>query len=158
MPKESFSFDNPDIRHLSNEWKFLTAAVQLHNQRLLEVIIAEAIIGEEFVNVGPITGAQPLEIRPNSKRYIFNFEDFVSYAVTEEMFWQVSDADVLASTHNGRVRQLSQSPFLNFVRASTWAADYYENDPLLHFQLITLDHTIDVVTTQLPEFLGPTTV
>lgn len=158
MPKENFSFESPDIIHLNSRWKILTASVQLHNQRLLEVVIAEAITGEDLVDVGPIEGVRSLEIRPESRRYVFKFLDFVSYAVTEEMIWQPSDADVVVDTHNGRVRQLSQSPFLNFVRTSTWAEIYYDNDPLLHFQIITLDHTVDVVTIRPPEFSGSTAV
>lgn len=157
MFDKEFSFNNPDIIHLNSQRKLLTAAVQLHNQRLLEVVIAEAVTGESLVDVGPIAGTRALEIQPKSKLYVFKFLDFASYAVTEEMFWQASDADVVADTHNGKVRQLVQSPFLDFVRASTWAESYYENDPLLHFQLITLDHTVDVVTTHPPEFYGPTT-
>ena len=155
MPAETFSFDNPDILHLNSRWELLTASVQLHNQSLLEVVIAEAVTGEALGDVGPISGARSLEIRPESRRYVFSFLNFVSYAVTEEMLWKTSDEDRVVDTSNGRVRQLSRSPFLSFVRASTWAEDYYDKDPLLHFQLITLDHTVDVVTTRPPEFCGP---
>jgi hypothetical protein len=155
MSEKTYRYDHPDVLRLNALKMVMTSSIQLHNQRLLEVVLAEALNVGPLREMGGIKGVRALEIQPHSKRFVFMFLGFVSYAVTEEMFSQGSDIDVVADANYGRVRQLTQSPFLNFVRASTWAEDYYQNDPLLHFQLITLDHTVDVVTTLPPEVYSP---
>jgi hypothetical protein len=135
----------------------LTESVELQNQQLLAVVLAEAVTGETQEALGPIEGVKSITIQPQSKRFIFRFKNFISYAVTEEMFWQ-SDVEIAeAKVRDGWVRQLTHSSFLNFVRATTWA-EHYSDDALLHFQFATLDHTIDVVTTRPPEFIHPTTL
>jgi hypothetical protein len=157
MSEQTFRFDHPDIVVLNSLRMVMTASIQLHNKRLLEVVLAEALNVGPLQEMGGIKDVQPIDIQPHSKRFVFMFQGFVSYAITEEMFSQGSDVDVVADANYGRARQLTQSPFLNFVAASTWAKDYYQNDPLLHFQLITLDHTVDVVTALPPEVYCPTT-
>lgn len=152
MTEKTFSFDHPAVTLLNSFQMVLTASIRLHNQRLLEVVVAEALVGEKKKRFGPISEVQDLKIKPQSRKFGFKFLSFVSYSVTEEMFWH-SRGEI--AKYNGWVRQLTHSPFLTFIDSSTWANEY-TNDDLFHFQLITLDHTIDVATTKLPEFFPPT--
>jgi hypothetical protein len=151
MRNETFGFDHPAMRLLIALRMVMTCSVELQSPCVLEVVLAEAVSAESLEDFGPIKGLRPITIQPQSKRFAFRFKHFISYAVTEEMFWQSGDEIVGTKVGYGWVRQLTQSPFLSFVRASTWA-EHHSDDALLHFQFVTLDHTIDVVTTRPPEF------
>jgi hypothetical protein len=99
--------------------------------------------------VAGIEGVRSIEVPSKSDRYSFKFVNFVSYCVTEEMFINTATDEIF---EGGRIRSYSKSHFLDFVSTATWAtADFPGN--LLHYQLNTLDHTIDVVTAEPPELV-----
>lgn len=127
----------------------LTKQIQLINQRLLEVDIAVAIASEKTTSLGGIDGVHALEIKPESEVVRLSFTDFVSYAVTEEMFTQHSDRQISVGQW---LRIFSKSFFLDFVGQTTWATSNFPGR-LVHYQIYTLDHTIDVITSSPPEIL-----
>ncbi len=151
MSEETFRFDHPALEILNTGKWILTDKIQQHYERLLEVVLVEAGVSEKRENCGPISNLRAIVATPENPRFVFKFENFASYAITEEMFWEWHPESMVGDTSPGRVMQFSQSPFLDFVRAQTWANRYHDI-PLLHFQLVTLDHTIDVATWWPPQF------
>lgn len=115
----------------------------------LKLSVGGAEVLENSHTVSGIENVRSLEVPEKSDIYSFSFHNFVSYSVTDEMFIQSATDDVF---EGGRIRIYSQSRFLRFVAATTWATTDFPG-PLLHYQLNTLDHTIDIVTAGSPKLV-----
>jgi len=143
-----FDIEHQGIQELNKlEW-LLTNEIQLCSQRLLKICVAGGIVADEIDEEFLIPNTRAIEITKDSKLYTFSFLNFVSYAITEEMFAQNSDEEV---SEGGWVGIYSKSFFLDFVRKSTWATTKFPGE-LFHYQICTLDHKIDVVTSNHPDF------
>jgi len=116
---------------------------------LLELRIGGAEVLNDPHTVAGIEDVRSLETPEKSDVYSFIFRNFVSYSVTDEMFIQSATDDVF---EGGRIRIYSQCHFLRFVAGTTWATSHFPG-PLLHYQLNTLDHTIDIVTAESPKLV-----
>lgn len=149
MENKLTSIRHPVAVEINNCKQLLTGMIEPINERLLHVSIAEAVAQEEPSTVGGISGAHLLEIKPESEVFGLTFFQFVTYAVTEEMYAQHSDEQV---SEGGWLRIYSKSFFLDFVSKSTWATSDLPG-PLVHYQINTLDHTIDVVSSNPPEII-----
>lgn len=99
--------------------------------------------------VSGIDGCRPIDIDPRASFYSLKFINFVSYSVTDEMFSQSAEHEAFSGL---RLRSYSKSHFLDFINAKTWATADFPGE-LLHYQLNTLDHTIDVVTAVPPDLV-----
>ncbi len=133
---------------------WLTQAIRPLNQRLLEVDIAEPAIATQTSTAAGIQDVHAIFIGAGSKAVRFEFVDFVSYAVTEEMYLGHSCEGGASS---GWIKRFETSYFLEFVACSTWATRDYPG-ALSHYQINTLDHRVDVVTSQSPEITKITPV
>ncbi|WP_170396299.1 hypothetical protein [Ruegeria arenilitoris] len=143
------TIDHPTVVWANDSENWLTKQIQPINQSLLVVDIAAAIRGSEQGSVGGIDGVYPLEIKLESDALRLRFYDFVAYSVTAEMFTQQGNQE---ASVGGWLRIFSKSFYLEFVERSTWATSGFPGD-LIHYQINTLDHTIDVVTSNPPEIL-----
>lgn len=143
------STEHPIVTWVNKGENWLTQQIQPINQRLLVVDIAAAIRGSQPETIAGIDNTFLLEITPESDVVRVSFSDFVSYSVTEEMFAQHSDQEI---SEGGWLRIFSKSFFLDFVEHSTWATSDFPGK-LVHYQINTLDHTINVVTSNPPEIL-----
>ncbi|WP_170507628.1 hypothetical protein [Ruegeria arenilitoris] len=141
--------DHPTVVWANGSENWQTKRIQTINQSLLVVDIAAATKASEPESVGGIDGVYPLEIKPESDELRLSFYDFVAYSVTAEMFAQQGDQEISVG---GWLRVFSKSFYLEFVERSTWATSEFPGD-LIHYQINTLDHTIDVVTSNPPEIL-----
>lgn len=139
--------NHPEVEALNQCKRLLTKDVRLHNQRRLEIRVADGIISETINTSAPIPNSRSIEITADSAVFCLLFQDFVSYAVTEEMFAQNNENEIF---EGGCFRIYSNSYFLDFVEKSTWASPKFPGD-LFHYQIRTLDHTVDVVTSNCPE-------
>ena len=113
---------------------------------LLEIHIAGGQVLNDPHTVGEINDVRSIEVPEKSDIYSFYFNKFVTYNVTDEMFIRRTAGEVF---EGGRIRTYSKSHFLEFTSSVTWATTDFPG-PLLHYQLNTLDHTIDVVTAEPP--------
>ncbi len=113
---------------------------------LLEVHVAGGEVLDNPHAVAGIHNVRSISIPKKSDIYSFKFANFISYSVTDEMFIQTVTEEVFIG---GRIRIYSKSHFLDCVSSATWATSEFPGR-LLHFQLNTLDHTIDVVTVNPP--------
>ncbi|MCG3268276.1 hypothetical protein [Yoonia sp. I 8.24] len=141
--------EHPIVTWVNAGENWLTKQIEAINQRLLVVDIATAIRGSQSETVHGIRDVYPLEIKPESDVVRISFSEFVSYSVTEEMFVQQSDQETSLGVW---LRVFSKSFFLDFVERSTWATSDFPGK-LTHYQINTLDHTINVVTANPPEIL-----
>ncbi|UWQ77843.1 hypothetical protein K3725_10970 [Leisingera sp. S132] len=132
-----------------NSWQFpLTVTIEQTSGTLLRVAIGAGAIGGEAADVAGITGLSSIEAQADSPAYVFEFENFVSYAVTDEMYAQNSKEEI---GQGNWISIYTRSHFLDFVRKSTWASTDYPGE-LTHYQINTLDHTVDVVCYEPVEF------
>jgi hypothetical protein len=94
-----------------------------------------------------ISDAREIVSGESDLAYQIVFSDYISYAVTNESYTFVDSAEV----RTGRLFSIySQSHFLSFVRAATFATDDFPG-PFTHYQVNCLNHSIDVVSTSEPE-------
>ncbi|WP_170762840.1 hypothetical protein [Ruegeria lacuscaerulensis] len=143
------TIEHPIVVWANNGGNWLTKQIQPINQRQLVVEIAVALRSTQPESTGGIDDVYPLEIKPESDAVRLRFYDFIAYSVTEEMFVQHSDQE---DSVGDWLRILSKSFFLDFVERSTWAASEFPGD-LTHYQINTLDHTINIVTSNPPEIV-----
>lgn len=113
---------------------------------ILELRIGEAKVLNDAHTFAGIKNVRALSVTDKSDVFSFTFCNFVSYSVTEEMFIQQAPTD---NFQGNRIRIYSKSRFLDFVADTTWATSDFPG-PLRHYQLITLDHIIDIVAAEPP--------
>jgi hypothetical protein len=92
--------------------------------------------------LGPV---RAIETGPGSLRYTVRFTPCVAYAWRDESY-VIPDRDEDFSL---KLRHYDQSAFLDYIAASTFAADA-AGYPLEHFALVTLDAVIDVICRDAP--------
>lgn len=144
---ELVTLDHPLITQIENHKYLLSQRIfPVEGSRLVFQIAEAAPMGDPHVTVVGIKGVETISTPRKAKRYTFTFEDFVAYSVTSEMYAQEGKDEIFEGR---RVRIYSQSAFLTFVSATTWATDDFPG-PLHHYQVNTLDHSIDVVTANPP--------
>jgi hypothetical protein len=95
---------------------------------------------EDLHVVGPTERSRTFELK---------WRQYIAYSVRNESFASPDDdSEVRAS---GRLlRTYSKSHFLDFVSRATIAGEQYPG-PSIHFCVVSENHVIDVVSTQMPE-------
>ncbi|MDH4987911.1 hypothetical protein QEZ47_20795 [Aminobacter anthyllidis] len=113
---------------------------------VLRVVVAEASAQENATTVpGTDIIARPVTPVTNEQSWQLTWDSYVAYAVRNESYWQ-SDS---RPDCDDRLLVRSQSAFLDFVGASTFASDDFPGK-YSHWELICADHVIDVVSTSGP--------
>lgn len=81
------------------------------------------------------------------KSYKIVFRDYVAWNVLNESYSQVDNEEVF----EGNVfRVYTKSKYLEFIDKATVASDDYPG-PLKHFEIVCLNHIVDIVTSNGPE-------
>ncbi|HOY54949.1 MAG TPA: hypothetical protein PK879_12205 [Opitutaceae bacterium] len=121
----------------------------------LRLVIEEAVAGPETTSAPNEMPTELREILHASRPIIsdascFSYEitwrSYISYAVRNESFVTVDKEE----KYEGRfLRHYSTSKFLDFVAKGTLADSKYPG-PFAHWEIITLDHVIDVVSVDAP--------
>ncbi len=94
-----------------------------------------------------VSGVQDIVSGEHELAYQIMFPYYISYAVTNESFAIVDDAEV----RTGRLFSIyTKSRFLDYVRATMLVTEDFPG-PISHFQVNCLNHSIDVVSTSKPE-------
>lgn len=136
------SFDHPLLAEIEKSEFLRTHLIKPVVGNFLEVQVGVAEAIDQTLEMAGIMGVKALEITPRSKKYTFYFSDFVAYSVRDELYAEYSENE---NSIGGKISLYSSSNYLEFVKSSTWATDDHPGK-LLHFQINTLDHTIDVVS------------
>jgi hypothetical protein len=121
----------------------------------VRIVIREAThVGEP---VGPEPGldipaifhdARPLISGPGDRIVALTWHDYVAYSVISESY---AGKEAASPPHDGRVvHTFGASHFLDYVRKASFASDEYPG-PLLHHEIVTEQHVVNLVSDQPPE-------
>lgn len=122
-------------------------------ENVLRLVLQEADVSPETVshNIGGtvIENLHPVEPTERSRIFELRWKQYIGYSVTNESFAAPDDeSEVRAS---GRLfRIYLKSHFLDFVSRATIATEQYPG-PFTHFCVVSENHVIDIVSTQIPE-------
>jgi hypothetical protein len=116
----------------------------------LRAVICEAVLGAETNIVDDhfkIENVRPMEVTAESRSFELYWESYVAYAVRNESYWKQEIGEPDFENH---LRRRFDSAFLQYVSATTFADDDEYLGPLQHWTLSTLNHCLDVVSTEPP--------
>ncbi|AMO34216.1 hypothetical protein ACE1MS_07245 [Lysinibacillus sp. fkY74-1] len=89
----------------------------------------------------------PIEIDTTLPVIDIEFDSYVSYSIYDESFHFVSQEDEFIGNS---VRLFTKSAYLDFISKGTIALDIYSYKELFHYQIVCLDHIIDIVSFDKP--------
>jgi hypothetical protein len=138
--------NDPIVSQINHYRNLLTRDISRVDARAPVVELGAAIKQDQTVTMGGVRDVHPLEITQDSDLFRLTFPNPVCFAVTDEMFATAKGDD----SSGGWIKMFRGSAFLEFVRETTWAKDEFPG-PLVHVQINTLDHRIDVVTAHAPD-------
>ncbi|NOG26128.1 hypothetical protein HL291_00550 [Lysinibacillus fusiformis] len=93
----------------------------------------------------------PIEIDKTLPVIHLEFETYVAYSVFDESFHFVNQEDDFLGNS---VRIFTKSTYLDFISKGTIALDIYSYKELFHYQIVCLDHIIDIVSFDKPTILS----
>lgn len=82
---------------------------------------------------------------PSCREFTITFENYVGFSIKDESYAVPEGKEDYAR----KLRSYSKSAFLNFIEASTFAADVMAQ-PIHHFAIVCENHVIDVACAKLP--------
>lgn len=100
----------------------------------------EVEIGKDVIN-----DSYPIEMDNKLPVLQINFNSYVSYSVFDESFHIVED-----KFKGNLIRIYEKSRYLDFVRQTTIAEQIYQDKELFHYEIVCLDHVIDIVSFDKP--------
>lgn len=135
----------PDLG-LSPQCSLILARINEPSTNDLSLIVVEAKSQSAAVEttLGP---AHPVLPDASSRGFELTWWKYVAYAIRNESYWKQEQGEPSPS---GRFGTRSDSAFLAYVSASTFATDAYPG-PLAHWFLNTEWHCVDVVSDTGPE-------
>jgi hypothetical protein len=116
----------------------------------LRVVICEAVLGDPATideKDFKIENVRPMEVTDQSRFFELYWANYVAYAIRNESYWRPEEGE---ADFEGHLYQRLDSAFLRYVFATTFADNDYPG-PLQNWALDTLNHCLDVVTTEGPE-------
>jgi hypothetical protein len=122
------------------------------DENVLRLVLQEAEVSSESESrQAGNTYLEGYPIRPteHSRTFELTWTQYVAYSVTNESFASAED-DSEIRVSGRRFRIYSKSRFLDFVSGTTIASEQYPA-PMTHFCVISENHVINIVSTQLPE-------
>lgn len=114
----------------------------------LRIVVVEAATGGPAEPVPGLPGlvAMPIRTTTTSRRFEVSWSNYVSYTVTDESFYQPEDPPEVLS----QLTEYASSTYLRTVMARTPNAEFILQRPMRHWQLLCLNHIIDVVSASDP--------
>ncbi len=117
----------------------------------LEVHVVEGIVGDptdlKISDKTTISGIRPVEILPNSRRFIVRFDKPIAFQIVDESFIQLDEYEV---RDDGKViKILERSKYLDYVNGSHgWYRDMI--GPAEHYRVCTYNEVVDVISCTVP--------
>ena len=140
-----------------NKHKYLEMLeIKETSQECLRIVIAEAVSVKRTSEVGideeenevlrsMLNRSNPIEVTDASVIYEIVFQDYVSYAVTNESY--AGGADEVFDGELARI--YSKSAFLRYIDQGTFATSDYPG-PFVHYGFCCLNQIIDIVSEEPP--------
>lgn len=113
----------------------------------LRIVVHEARAEKELtsVNTGDakidrvLGDAYAVTSEPSFRAFTITFENYVGFSVRNESYANPEPEE----DYSKKLRSYSQSTFLEFIQSSTFAHQI-QDEPILHFAVICVDHVVDV--------------
>ncbi|MDB5707614.1 MAG: hypothetical protein JWN66_4730 [Sphingomonas bacterium] len=118
-------------------------------ENTLRVVVTEGELGDlTSVDMAgtEISGARPIEMGPDSRKFEFYWDSYIAYVVRNESYWKKETGEAEFSSH---FYSRTTSAFLDYVAATTFASEDYPG-PMTHWALDTLNHCLAVVGIEAP--------
>jgi len=116
----------------------------------LRIIIREGRLGEPTVIDDPffnVDNVRPIEVTDKSPAWELYWSNYVAYVVRNESYWAREEGE---PDFSGHLSRRFDSAFFRYISSTTFATDDYPG-PLEHWALTTLNHCLDVISTEPPE-------
>jgi len=118
---------------------------------VLRILITEAKASSETEDIdlgtAKITDAHPIVSDETCNEYEIIFWSYIAYTVLNESYTTADESE----TFSGRFfRVYSKSHFLDYVRLATFATADYPGK-FTHYEIVCLDHIVEVVSVDEPE-------
>ena len=117
----------------------------------LRIVILEATISDETeeidLGVAKISDVHPIVTDETCRAYEIIFESYVGYSVRNESYVGRDESEKFT----GEIfRVYSKSHFLDYIRVSAMYASEDEPGEFMHYEVVCLDHVIDVASVDEP--------
>lgn len=126
--------------------------IKIQHDENLSIIVQEGVVSGEVENLRItedrfIEDVKKLSTGDTSIIYQIKFDgNVVAYSTRNESYADWDDDEEFTGSN---YRIYTKSRFLEYVDVSTWATDDYPGK-LTHYEILTVDYIIDVITTDLP--------
>ncbi len=121
----------------------------------LRVSISRASVSSESEDIRfeeyTINDVHPIEIDKTLPVIHIELDSYVAYTVFDESFHFVNQEDDFLGNS---VRLFTKSTYLDFISKGTIALDIYSYKELFHYQIVCLDHIIDIVSFDKPTIIS----
>ncbi|MES1970812.1 MAG: hypothetical protein V4472_00015 [Pseudomonadota bacterium] len=116
----------------------------------LRVVVRQASLGQSTTIDDPpftIENVRPIEVTGKSAAWELYWANYVAYVVRNESYWSREKGE---PDFAGHLSRRFNSAFFRYVSSTTFADDDYPG-PLQHWALTTLNHCLDVISTEPPQ-------
>ncbi|QQK77583.1 hypothetical protein HUG15_19680 [Salicibibacter cibarius] len=100
---------------------------------------------KEDIDIGThvIKDTFPIVVDEEMPLLQIDFKTYISYTVNDESF---AFSHVAETFEGNCFRIFTKSSYLDFIDNRTIASDIYPDDPYVHYEIVALDHIIDVIS------------
>lgn len=115
----------------------------------LRLVVVQTKLQDSQSPIPGVSGILARAILPTKKQRPLEllWRSYGAYSVRNESF---ADWDQYEQARSGRLSIREKSAYLDFVAASTMASDFHPG-PFRHWELVCLNHVVDVVSCVEPE-------
>jgi hypothetical protein len=118
---------------------------------VLRIVVAEAKASSETRDIdlgtAKITDVHPIISDETCQEYEIIFGSYIVYAVLNESYASVDESEKFTGQF---FRMYSKSHFLDYARAATLATEDYPGK-FTHYEIVCLDHIVEVISVDEPE-------
>jgi hypothetical protein len=132
------------------KYLFVTALYEpKENELVVEVALGSISSLEEELLVGNVNLGPVKEITHDSKSevYVIYFASYISYLILNESYYIGLAGDFSGNS----IREYSNSSFIEFCRKETIGLQINDDKKVRHYEILTGDHIIQILTTSKPE-------
>jgi len=132
----------------SHDWFYLVDIGE-PKDNVLRLVIEEAVLGApKDVSLGglPLPQARRIISTDECFAYEIVFNTYIAYVVCNESFAGASPSEVFTGRH---FRVYAKSRFLDYIQETTLASNLHPG-PYRHFEIVCLNHVVDVASVDEP--------
>jgi hypothetical protein len=99
----------------------------------------------EEIEIGKdiISDVHSIEVDEDLPIVQLDFDSYVSYSIINESFTVLDDYEIF---EGNSFRIFKKSRYLDFINKGTIAKDVFSDEEYVHYEIVCLDHIIDVIS------------